>query len=251
MAIPVIVSALFFGSAVAAEDEISVPFDEVLRAEPGSIIEIANISVEDRLVGEVCSVSVNADNQASVHPGNSLVARSGDAEVVMEGIEDQANGKVVESQKIEIGQRIVVDLVMGPEGVSSLGFGVSILCNEDEPEVIQLLEESPAPKAEATADPCQSPSAATGSHTQKCCAESEIESEIESHATSFSSICCPTAASEPGSDTANGNATADATSAGSGTTCSETKVVAKPEVLSGLKEAPVAKSVASQPTYTG
>ncbi len=232
MAIIVMISALFFGSAVAAEDEISVPFQDILVAEPGSTTEIANIEVEQRLVGETCSVAVNADNQASVHPGNNLIARSGSAEVVMIGIEDEANGKVVESQTIELGDRIVVELIMGPEGISSLGFGVSILCNQD-PEVAPLLEESEAPKAKVVTDLCsqtdQSESASTccddgGSESASCCDGAVTES-----AASASSTCC---------DDSNTTAT-------SADGCS------KPTVLSELQEAPVAKSVAKQPTYTG
>lgn len=113
-----------------AEDDITIKPDEVIRAEPGSVVTIAEESVRQDLVGRTCELRVTAENGASVHPGNVVVTTSGDSRVETPGVEDGSGQSVVDLQPIELGETIVIQLRMGPDGLSSLGFSVAVDCAE-------------------------------------------------------------------------------------------------------------------------
>ncbi|MDH3682858.1 MAG: hypothetical protein OEV40_23235 [Acidimicrobiia bacterium] len=156
-------------SPAAAEDEISVQPDHIVVAEPGSLTDIASEPVPIEFVGKTCGLRVVAQNGASVHPGNVLVVVTGDSKTVVEGVEDNPDGSVVANENVALGETISLQLQMGPDGISSLGFTVGFDCVpdpvDDEPETpaptVLPAQQTPPPESSvpATAPPTTAPPA--------------------------------------------------------------------------------------------
>ncbi|MCP4962867.1 MAG: hypothetical protein GY925_26825 [Actinomycetia bacterium] len=106
-----------------------LPVETVVRADPGTEVVVRVSAVDDEFVGATCSLSIVAQNQESVHPGNNLVVRSGDSFAVLVDVESEP-GQVTNTiaPEIELGDEIVVSLVMGSDGVFSGGFNVAFTC---------------------------------------------------------------------------------------------------------------------------
>lgn len=129
----------------AAEDEISINPDQVVRAEPGSVVTVAEQAVPAELVGRTCDLRITTDNGSSVHPGNAVVSKTGDSVVETTGVEDGSEASVVDVQPVVLGETLTIQLRMGDEGLSSLGFTVAVDCED-------LVQVDP-PAAEQTTDP--------------------------------------------------------------------------------------------------
>ena len=104
------VAALTLGLAgpAAAEDAWEVPVDTIVRSEPGVVTELVMIDVPEEHQGAICDIEVVGQNQGSVHLGNDLLVQSGDAEVVVEGVEDTAFQTTPKSAEIMLGSSITV-----------------------------------------------------------------------------------------------------------------------------------------------
>jgi hypothetical protein len=114
-----------------ADDEISITPDEPMRGEPGSIWTVAEEPVPAELVGVPCDLRVVAENGSSVHPGNTVITTTGASRSVFEGVEDSADGSLVAVERVTLGQSILVELQLGPDGASSLGFTIGFECTPD------------------------------------------------------------------------------------------------------------------------
>ncbi|MGF1600120.1 MAG: hypothetical protein ACFCVK_24985 [Acidimicrobiales bacterium] len=123
------------GLPAGAEDEISIEPDRVIVAPPGSVTTVATEVVPAGLVGSDCDLKVVTVNGASVHAGNVVIATTGDSVTTVDGVEDAADGSVVGTARVTLGDQIVVELRMGPDGISSLGFTVSFDCPPSAPVV--------------------------------------------------------------------------------------------------------------------
>lgn len=124
--------AITFGvgaAPVSADELIAFSNDELLIAEPGTLTNLAEVSVAPSEVGQLCTLSVASQNQASIHNGNDLIVRSGDVETVIADVEAEADQATDLSVDIVLGPTISVDLRMGPDWVSSLGFGLWLECS--------------------------------------------------------------------------------------------------------------------------
>ena len=128
--------ALFaIGSTAApalAEDEISIEPTQVVFAEPGSMVSVAYAEVPADLVGQPCDLRVTADNGSSIHPGNTLITTTGENRSVVEGVEDNPDGSVIDIHRVVLGETIAVEIQLGSDGASSLGFTVGFECTESE-----------------------------------------------------------------------------------------------------------------------
>jgi hypothetical protein len=131
----------------SAEDDLTFQPDEVLIAEPGSLQSVAVEAIPAELQGQTCDVRVVAENGTSVHPGNTVIISTGTSKMETAGVEDNPNGQVVGVQSLTLGETMAVQLLMGAEGLSSLGFTIGVDCQEPEP-VAPVTETTTAPTVE-------------------------------------------------------------------------------------------------------
>ncbi len=126
-------AALFLGVVAIPADantDISINFDELVFGAPGSVLVVAQVSVDEALQGRECTLEVHAKNQSSVHIGNDLIVSTGSSQAVIVGVEDTANGGTDQSYQMTMGSVIMVQLRIGQDGMSSLGFGLTFDCDE-------------------------------------------------------------------------------------------------------------------------
>ena len=145
-----------------AEDEISIQPEEPVTGEPGSVWPVAVETVPAELVGEPCDLRVVAENGDSVHPGNTVITTTGEDKIVTAGVEDGADSSVVDVQRVEMGDTITVELQLGPDGASSLGFTIGFECTPDAllPPVLPAQQEAdpdPDPEPELPETPPAAP----------------------------------------------------------------------------------------------
>lgn len=119
---------------VTATTDISIDFDELVFGAPGSVLVVAEVSVDEALQGRTCMLEVHAENQSSVHIGNDLIVSTGSSQAVIVGVEDTANGGFDQTYDMEVGESIKVQIRIGQDGMSSLGFGLSFDCQSDTTE---------------------------------------------------------------------------------------------------------------------
>jgi hypothetical protein len=139
---------IFASPAGAAEDEIKVePDEQYIEGEAGSVHTVATETVPAELVGKDCDVRVTTVNGGSVHPGNNVITTTGDSVSEMEDVEASAEARVVGVHRVTLGESIQVDLKLGEEGLSSLGFSVGFECTPE--DLVPTVEpEQQAPPAD-------------------------------------------------------------------------------------------------------
>ncbi len=130
--IGVVALGLGVGPALA-EEELKVSPSEVIFGEPGSVVTVATEPIPAELIGRTCDLRVTTTNGSSVHPGNTLISSTGSAVVEIPGVEADPDGSVADITAVELGDTLVIQLRLGPEGVSSLGFSVSVDCPDPAP----------------------------------------------------------------------------------------------------------------------
>jgi len=147
-AVAAVVMGLGFGSvAVADEHEsvIEIPVTNVFATgAPGSTVALGQAAVDADLVGQSCSVVATVTNQASEHPGNTLVVTSGTSTVEVAGIEDAANAVTTQAGTLTLGDSISAAVLLGDDGATSLGSSLKVTC--------EVLPETP-PTPPTQADP--------------------------------------------------------------------------------------------------
>lgn len=115
-----------------ADIEISIPIDTVVRAEGGSITQLATVEVREGFVGHSCEVTAHAENQESVHDDNDLLVQSGTSSVTLADVESEPNRVTEAQQDLLLADVITVSLVMGPDKVFSAGIDVVVECFSEE-----------------------------------------------------------------------------------------------------------------------
>ena len=125
----------------AADDILVIPIGGIVRGAEGDVVGIGSVSVPSDLVGETCDVRGQTVNQISVHDGNDLLITTAGQTFVIPNFEDAGfithEAGVTES----LGSTISLQVRLGPDGLSSGGFRVSIDC------------QPPAPTTETTEAP--------------------------------------------------------------------------------------------------
>lgn len=132
-AITLVVATFAVGLGVVpagADDDLTVNPDEIISAEPGSVVTVAEEPIPAQLVGQVCTVRIATANGSSVHPGNVAIVATGDHVVETPGVEDSPEGQVTHIDSLTLGETLSIRLRLGPEGLSSLGFSVVVDCPE-------------------------------------------------------------------------------------------------------------------------
>ena len=146
---------VLLGSLVApagAEDDIVIRPETVIIDAPGTVHTVANVPVPADLVGKPCDLRVVTKNGQSVHRGNSVITSTGSTRAVVAGVEDDSNGSVLDTRRVELGPQILVELELGPDGSSSLGFTVGFECTPSSllPPVLPAQQTAPPTTAAPT-----------------------------------------------------------------------------------------------------
>ena len=114
---------------------ITIPVDTVIRADEGSITEVARQDVPADYIGFNCSATAVSRNQHSVHPGNDLVVESNGSSITLADVEREAGVTTDSSGSLTMGNEVIVSLIMGKDEVFSAGMDLHIMCEEPTVEV--------------------------------------------------------------------------------------------------------------------
>jgi hypothetical protein len=272
----VVIAPLLLVAGPAGAD-ISIEFDDVIRGPEGSLKTVAQVDVPPEFVGDLCVLSVIAENQASVHVGNDLIVSTGDSQAVILGVEDEAFEPTSQDYAMVVGSTIVVELRFGKDALSSLGFGLSFDC-EPLPGAIPDLEtqvaEQSAPTTTTTvAPPATSstlpppPAVITETTVPDCSdtiavATAPAGTDVTTASASGAPDCpttTTTVASCPDASTADAttdpSAVAPAGDAGLGTgeidSCGTEPANVAGATTNDLPESPAPVAVVAAPAYTG
>ena len=126
-------AAAFAPSGVGAQD-ISINTGGVVFDDPGTIVPIASQAVPAELVGDTCTGTVTAGNNASTHPNNDLLITTGGQTYVIPDVEAGANDVSTTTGTAVLGDTIVVELRLGEDGASSGGLLLTIDCTDTPPD---------------------------------------------------------------------------------------------------------------------
>lgn len=157
---------LLMVTPVAADERLSLPVDTVIRAGAGSLVVLGDFGV-DSDDGSLCTqtATVEAFNQSSVHPGNDIILRSGESQVVLVGVEDSPGKVTTSSSTIRVVDDVVALLRMGPDGVFSGGIEISLDLGACEPTSTTTVVEPIGPTDDGTSGAASTTVAPTSSTT--------------------------------------------------------------------------------------
>lgn len=128
------VIAVGAGSTAAQASDLVVPVDTVLTGQSlGDEVLVASAAVPSELVGQTCDVQAIAVNQASIHPDNDLLIRTGSSSVVIPDVERAPNSVTPASGSVVLGTGVDVYVRMGPSTVFSAGMDVHFDCTAPTP----------------------------------------------------------------------------------------------------------------------
>ena len=125
--------ALLIAAPASGAELISIPVDEIIYGSEGEEILVASAEVPPDLIGLSCQMTGETVNQESVHFGNDLVIRLGAQTEELANFEDERDIRYTFSSIAELPPRIDVYVRLGPDGVSSGGFLISIECDLEPP----------------------------------------------------------------------------------------------------------------------
>ena len=165
LAVVFILAFSFSGVAGAEPDfEIEIPIDTVVRSDAGDVVLLTDppVEVPNELVGRVCVVVAQSENQSSVHPDNHLLIETGDSMVLIEDVESEPGATVNASGSVVLGEHISISLIMGPDEVFSAGIFVRVDCapgatTTTEPTSTTTIEISPTTVEEASTTTSEEP----------------------------------------------------------------------------------------------
>lgn len=123
----------FLAGPVGATELISISVDQIIYGDEGDEILVASADVPPELVGLSCEMTGESFNQDSVHEGNDLLIDLAGQVRVLPNFEDERDISHIFRDIAELPARIDVYVRLGPDGVSSGGFLISIECDEVPP----------------------------------------------------------------------------------------------------------------------
>jgi hypothetical protein len=116
-------------SAPAAADELVLSFeDAVVFGQPGQQVVVEESPVEAALVGTDCTAAYTAANNTSVRQGTDLVITSGDQQIEILGVEDEAGATVAAEGSLTLSDSIEIAVRLGPEARASLSGSLVLDC---------------------------------------------------------------------------------------------------------------------------
>ncbi len=126
-------ATLFIAAPASAEPLITVNVDNVAYGEEGDLLLVGSATVPSDFVGETCLIEGESLNQESVHPNNNLIIVAGDQRLVVLDVEGLAGQVSKAAEFEEIAPTIQVFIELGPDGVTSGGFTVTVDCTVEPP----------------------------------------------------------------------------------------------------------------------
>lgn len=122
--------AVVFGTAgqASADIDLSINIDGILRGEPGQVIQVASSDVPAEFVGQRCDLAGRTWNQTSIHPDTDLLIVNGDQTLILQDVEDEGNVEHSGGTFETVSDSIEVFVRLGPDGISSGGFTVTLDC---------------------------------------------------------------------------------------------------------------------------
>ncbi|MEZ5410424.1 MAG: hypothetical protein R2761_20500 [Acidimicrobiales bacterium] len=242
--------ALATAPAGAEGEEIIIRPTMVIYDSPGSVHTVADMPVPASLQGMPCDLRVVTQNQASVHPGTDVVVTTGGATSTIEGVEDSADARVVDTHRVTLGPDILIEVTIGPDGSTSLGFTVSFECTPE-----QLLP-TVAPAQQTTTTVAGAPS--TGPTVSAPLTGETTPATPAVGGVTTSSTGEPVVGGETTSSTggpAVGGETTSSTTAGppapAGVVQGTPSVLGAQQVPGPLPQAPSALATTASPSFTG
>ena len=106
----------------------------MVRGAPGSEPLLATTPVAPADVGRQCTVVVDGENNASVHPDTDVLVRSGASEVVAPDVERAPNVDTGATGTLVLGADVSVLVRLGPDGVSPVAWWSRRGVNRRRPE---------------------------------------------------------------------------------------------------------------------
>jgi hypothetical protein len=115
-------------SASVVSLELPIEADNGIYGNEGERINVIDIATPESLVGLQCALRYGDENNVSVHPETHIEATSANV-VRLEGTEDSAGKITTGDDLLSLNDRIIVDVIIGPDEVASLDGGISLTCS--------------------------------------------------------------------------------------------------------------------------
>ena len=150
------VSVLLVGSLIApafASSSTSRVDRIVQGGAEGDVVSLSSVDVESQYQGLTCVITVESQNNFSVHEGNTLTVSSGEGSFVV-AVESEIDALVSESSELTLGETIDLSLTLGETGSSSLSVDVVQDCSGadavvEEADVVEVVAEEVVVEADA------------------------------------------------------------------------------------------------------
>ena len=140
LSVSVVLLLLGPAGQVGALDEIAVEY-EVVRGEPGDVVELVTAPVGADEVGMVCLITAISDNNPSTHPNSDLIIDTNGDSFEIRDVEAAPELKKEESsvEGVVLGENVTVSVRLGGDGVFSGGVILTSDCvpAEVEEEVVE------------------------------------------------------------------------------------------------------------------
>lgn len=250
LALSVAVSGALAAPAGAEGEEIIIRPTTVIYDNPGSVHTVADMPVPASLLGKPCDLRVVTQNQSSIHPGTDVSVTTGGATSVIRGVEDTPDARVVDTHRVTLGSEILIEVTIGSDGSTSLGFTASFECTPE-----QLLPTvAPAQQTTTTvgAVPATGPTVSAPLTGDSTPATPVVGGETTS------STGQPVAGGPTGGPEVGGVTTSSTTSpasagppASAGVTTGTPRVLGARQVAGPLPQAPSALATTASPSFTG
>lgn len=124
-------------AAIARADTQTITIDSAKRTSSDPHVFTYDTNHE----GETCFVGFVESNeeQRSAHPGNQIVVSTGGNEIMRVDVETERGGGATDSATALLGPTITIEWDFGPDGVSSNGVVLTLICEPPPPETTTTL----------------------------------------------------------------------------------------------------------------
>lgn len=237
VALTVLASAALATPAGAEGEEIVIRPTTVIYDDPGAVHTVADMPVPDSLLGKPCDLRVITQNQSSVHPGTDVSVTTGGATSWIRGVEDTADARVVDTHRVTLGSDILVEVTIGSDGSTSLGFTASFECTPE--QLLPTVAPAQETTTTVTAPPASAPLTGDSTPTPSVAGE-----------TTSSTAGQPSVGGDTTSSTSGGPVSVGPP-ASAGVTTGTPKVLGIQQVAGPLPQAPAALATTASPNFTG
>ncbi len=119
-------------SVASAADFLSIPVSGVVRGAEGTVVQVSSEVVPADYIGQTCQVIGQTENQESIHESNDLLIETGGQVLTIANFENEGFVSYDSGEVVPLGPTIDVSVRLGPDGISSGGFRLRVICGDDE-----------------------------------------------------------------------------------------------------------------------